>query len=144
MMRFCRALQSGAFLAYGIASAACARSDAPALGAFIPLDSPAAAGSGESNLAVDASGAIHMTWLERLPDSSVAMRYARREGDAWGATRTIASRRDLFVNWADFPSITVTSSGRLLVHWLQRSSAGKYSYDAMLAHSSDQGATWSA
>ncbi len=85
-----------------------------------------------------------MTWLERLPDSSVALRYARRDRDLWDSTRTITTRRDLFVNWADFPSITVTARGRLLVHWLQRSSAGKYSYDAILAHSSDQGRTWSA
>jgi hypothetical protein len=130
-------------LGVGIALAGCARADAPEIGVFTPLDSPAAALSGESNLAVDPSGAIHMTWLERLPDSSVAMRYARRASDAWSPTRTIVTRRDLFVNWADFPSVTVTSSGRVLVHWLQRSATGKYSYDAMVAQSTDQGSTWS-
>lgn len=106
------------------------------------IDSPAATGSGESHLAVDAAGTLHLTWLERLPDSSVAMRYARRTSDRWSAPQTVTAGRNLFVNWADFPSVTVTSSGHLLVHWLQRSSAGKYSYDAMLSQSVDDGATW--
>jgi hypothetical protein len=123
--------------------AACGQAASPAIGTFAALESPARTLSGESHLAVDASGSLHMTWLERLPDSSVALRYARRQGDAWEATRTVVTRRDLFVNWADFPSVTVTTAGRVLVHWLQRSSAGKYSYDAMLAHSSDLGETWS-
>jgi hypothetical protein len=144
MMRSRRALIFVGLLTAGIDFAGCARAEAPEIGAFTSLDSPAALQSGESNLAVDGSGAVHMTWLERLSDSSVALRYARRDRDAWDTTRTIATRHDLFVNWADFPSITVTSSGRLLVHWLQRSSAGKYSYDAMLSHSSDRGRTWSA
>ncbi|MFN8579735.1 MAG: sialidase family protein [Gemmatimonadaceae bacterium] len=111
--------------------------------AFRTVDSPAGPQSGESNLSVDATGTLHMTWLERLPDTTVALRYARRTRDAWDSTRTVAVRRDFFVNWADFPSVIQTASGRLLVHWLQRSSAGKYSYDAMLAHSDDRGLTWS-
>ena len=143
MMRLRRVLRAVGLVSAGMALVGCDRTDAPAIGAFVPIDSPAASPSGESNLAVDASGVVHLTWLERLPDSSVAVRYARREAETWGPTRTIATNRDLFVNWADFPSVTVTSSGRLVVHWLQRSAAGKYSYDAMLAHSTDQGETWS-
>lgn len=122
---------------------ACARkASTPPLNEFQSVQSPAGAQSGESSLATDASGTLHMTWMERLPDSSVALRYARRAGDRWDTTRTIAVRRDFFVNWADFPSVTSTRSGRVLVHWLQRSSAGKYSYDARLASSSDAGASW--
>ena len=57
---------------------------------------------------------------------------------------TVIERRDLFVNWADFPSVIATPSGRLLVHWLQRSGAGRYAYDVRIAQSTDAGATWSA
>lgn len=143
MTRLSRTLPAVGILTAAFAFAGCTQTEAPGVGEFTLLETPAGSLSGESNLAVDPSGALHMTWLERLPDSSVALRYARRDGDVWDATQTIARRHDLFVNWADFPSITVTSSGRLFVHWLQRSSLGKYSYDAMLAQSSDQGRSWS-
>ncbi|MBV6523038.1 MAG: hypothetical protein MNPFHGCM_03205 [Gemmatimonadaceae bacterium] len=131
-------------LAASATIAACGVGAPQEIGAFAPIDSPAAANSGESHLVASSDGTLHMTWLERLPDSTVALRYARRVGDAWDAPRTVTTRSDLFVNWADFPSVAVTSAGRLYVHWLQRSSASKYSYDVMLSQSADEGRTWSA
>jgi hypothetical protein len=107
------------------------------------LPSPAGPQSGEPFLATDASGAAHMTWIERTGDSTHAVRYARLEGDTWSAPSTVIERKDLFVNWADFPSVIATPSGRLLVHWLQRSGNGKYAYDVRIAQSGDRGATWS-
>ena len=107
------------------------------------LPSPAGPQSGEPFLATDASGAIHMTWIERTGDSTHAVRYARLDGDTWSAPSTVIERKDLFVNWADFPSVIATPSGRLLVHWLQRSGNGKYAYDVRIAQSTDRGTTWS-
>lgn len=107
-----------------------------------PLPSPAGPRSGEPFLATDASGAVHMTWIEQTGDSTHAVRYARLDGDAWSAPTTVVERRDLFVNWADYPSVIATPSGRLLVHWLQRSGAGRYAYDVRIAQSADRGATW--
>lgn len=128
-----------------IVAAACAPSEktgsAPSL---TPLASPAVAQSGEPYLAADASGGIHMTWLERTGDSTHAVRYARLDStNTWSAPTTVVERKDLFVNWADYPSVIATPSGRLLVHWLQRSGAGKYAYDVRIAQSGDRGATWS-
>ncbi|MFN8574267.1 MAG: sialidase family protein [Gemmatimonadaceae bacterium] len=123
---------------------ACAReASTPPITEFHLIPGPAGPQSGESSLAADATGTLHMTWLERLPDSSVALRYAQRSGERWDSTRTIAVRRDLFVNWADFPTVSSTASGRVLVHWLQRSTASKYSYDAHLVSSTDAGVSWS-
>jgi len=108
-----------------------------------PLPSPAGPRSGEPFLTTDAAGAVHMTWVDQTDDSTHAVRYARLDGDAWSAPSTIVQRRDLFVNWADFPGVIVTPSGQLLAYWLQRSSGGKYAYGVRVAQSADRGATWS-
>ena len=126
------------------ALAACDSGDrAPAPNALVDLPSPAAVPSGEPFLTTDANGGVHLTWLEKHGDSTYALRYATLAGDTWSAPRTIAERRDFFVNWADFPSVTVTKSGALVAHWLQRRPGGKYSYDAMITQSTDSGRTWS-
>ena len=83
-----------------------------------------------------------MTWIEKTGDSTHAVRYARLDGETWSQPTTVVERRDLFVNWADYPSVIATPSGRLLVHWLQRSGAGRYAYDVRIAQSADRGATW--
>jgi len=113
------------------------------MAAFTELPSPAALRSGEPFLTTDSAGAVHMTWIERTGDSTHAVRYARLDGDAWSTPATIVDRRDLFVNWADYPAVIVTPSGRLLAHWLQRSGTGRYAYDVRVAQSTDRGATWS-
>ena len=90
-----------------------------------PLASPAGPGAAEPNLTVAADGQVYLSWLERAQDSSVALRFARYDGTAWTAARTIRSGRDFFVNWADFPSLAVHPGGALAVHWLQRQGDGK-------------------
>ena len=110
---------------------------------FTSLPSPAGPRSGEPFLATDASGGVHMTWVDKTDDSTHAVRYARLDGDAWSAPSTIVERRDLFVNWADFPGVIVTPSGQLLAYWLQRNGGGKYAYGVRVAQSADRGATWS-
>ncbi len=112
--------------------------------ALAMLPSPAGLRSGEPFLATDDGGGVHMTWIERTSDSSHAVRYARLEGNAWSAPSTIVERADLFVNWADFPAVIATPTGRLVAHWLQRSGQGRYAYDVRVAQSTDRGATWSA
>ena len=124
--------------------AACSSSDRQAPGARIAvLPSPAGPQSGEPFLASDAAGTVHMTWIEKTSDSTYAVRYARLDSATWSRPTTVVERRDLFVNWADYPSVIATPSGRLLVHWLQRSGAGRYAYDVRIAQSTDGGGTWS-
>lgn len=123
--------------------ACAAREEAqPSTPAFTELPSPAGLHSGEPFLASDASGRVHMTWIERSGDSTHAVRYARLEGESWTVPSTVVERRDLFVNWADYPAVIATPSGRLVVHWLQRSGTGRYAYDVRVAQSTDGGATW--
>ncbi|MGQ0649882.1 MAG: exo-alpha-sialidase [Gemmatimonadaceae bacterium] len=106
------------------------------------LPSPVGPRSAEPYLFVDASDRVHMTWIQRTSDSTHAVRYARMEGEAWTPASTIVERRDLFVNWADFPAVIATARGRVFAHWLQRSGTGTYAYDVHVAQSTDHGTTW--
>lgn len=123
----------------------CASADGnpAALGPIDTLQSPAAAGSGEPNLATGPDGRVYLSWLEPVGDSGHALRFSRLDDDAWSAARTIARRSDFFVNWADFPSIVPLSDRTLAAHWLQRSGSARYAYEVRLSRSTDGGETWS-
>ena len=110
---------------------------------MIPGDAPAAAGSAEPNLAVGPDGRVWLTWIERADSLHAVKAAARDDRGTWKQPVTIVARNDLFVNWADFPSMAVLPNGDLVVHWLQRSGPGTYSYDVKIARSTDGGATWS-
>jgi len=108
------------------------------------LPSPAGNDAAEPFVSVDDKGTAYLSWLERQADSSYALRVAtlRAGTSAWSAPREVMRRKDLFVNWADFPSVVPIGEGRLLAHWLQRNGAGTYAYDVRVAESRDGGATW--
>jgi hypothetical protein len=108
------------------------------------MPSPAGPGAAEPNLAATADGRAVLSWLEPTADSAHALRFSVRDADGtWSAPGEILKRRDLFVNWADFPSVVALADGRLLAHWLQRNGTGRYAYEVRLAESRDEGATWS-
>jgi hypothetical protein len=123
----------------------CSQSDYDSV-ALAPIDTlaaPAAAGSGEPNLAVGSDGTIYLTWLEPSGDSAHTLRFATLRDSAWSVPRTIARRSDFFVNWADFPSLVSLPGQQLAAHWLQRSGNARYAYDVRVSRSDDGGATWS-
>ena len=108
------------------------------------LPSPAATLSGEPNLAVDPDGVVHLSWLEPS-EAGHALRFARLEDGAWGPPGTIIDRPDLFVNWADFPSLAFfgDEGSTVAAHWLEMSASGTYTYDVRMAISRDGGESWS-
>lgn len=107
------------------------------------MDPPAAAGAAEPFLSA-AGGNILMSWLEPVAKSDrVALRYARLGAKGWSAPQTIVERNDLFVNWADFPSVVQDEQGVLFAHWLQKTSGATYAYDVRMSISRD-GRTWGA
>jgi len=113
------------------------------------LDPPAKPGSMAPNLAVDGGGkSVLLTWLEpphprvKPQDGNYALRLSRFVGGRWSPPVTIASGKDFFANWADFPSVTSAGRGRLLAHWAAKSAADTYAYDVRLARSADGGKTW--
>lgn len=106
------------------------------------LDPPAAPGAGEPNLTVGPDGRVYLSWIEPAADSAHALRFAVLQDDGWSEPRTIASGRDWFVNWADFPAMAVLPGNRMAAHWLQKSGKGTYAYDVRVAISPDGGVTW--
>ena len=106
------------------------------------LPSPAGPGSGEPNLFL-AGDTLLMSWLEAV-DGEHELRFARLVDDEWTQPVTVIRRPDLFVNWADFPSVIGLPDGTMAAHWLQYSGPGTYSYDVWVSISGDGGTTWSA
>lgn len=107
-----------------------------------PLASPAAAGAAVPRLHATGTGVL-MSWIEPSA-AGHAVRVASLRGGSWSEPATIIEADDLFVNWADFPSVVMATDGALVAHWLQRSGPGTYAYDVMMSRSSDGGRTWSA
>ena len=97
------------------------------------------------NLALSADGGVILSWLEQGEPDAHSLRYSKlgRLDDKWSPPMTVVTRNDLFVNWADVPSLVQTRTGRLLAHWLQKSGDATYAYDVRIAQSVDEGRTWS-
>ena len=111
------------------------------------VDPPARPGALGPNLSLDGK-AVLLSWLEpphpgvKPQDGNYALRLSRLENGRWSQPATVASGKDFFANWADFPSVTPDARGRLLAHWAAKSGGETYAYDVRLALSSDRGRTW--
>lgn len=106
------------------------------------LPSPAGQGSGQPNLAVSPNGRVYLSWIERLGEGRVSLRFSVLEKEKWSAPQTIAEGSNWFVNWADFPSMIALPDGSLAAHWLAKSGPGTFEYDVTISRSFDGGKTW--
>ena len=123
-------------------TATSAKAPAQNASAVTELPSPTGAGAAEPFLFRTRDG-VGLSWLEPVAGTDrTALRFSIHRGGQWSAPRTIVDRNDLFVNWADFPSVIEDAKGTLFAHWLQKSGSGTYSYDVRMASSGDGGATW--
>jgi hypothetical protein len=99
-------------------------------------DVPPAAkpGSGMPNFARSADGHIFLSWIDPSNEKSHALRFSRWTGASWSAPETISEGSGWFVNWADFPAMSIALDGSMLAHWLVRAEAGgKYGYGIRVA-----------
>jgi len=83
-----------------------------------------------------------LSWMEPAEDGT-ALKYSRYEKGSWSKSNSVIDGQDMFVNWADLPSVTPLGGGRLAAHWLQMSADLPYAYDVVYTQSTDSGATWS-
>jgi hypothetical protein len=96
------------------------------------LSSPAVTQSHLSRLTSDTKGQLWLSWVSST-ESNSSLHYAhyddkQPEGEKWSAPRQIAAGNDWFVNWADFPFLSVHDQG-MVAHWLRKRDAGTYDYD---------------
>ena len=104
------------------------------------LPSPAPANSSLSRVVADESGEIYLSWVSQDAEQAT-LAFARLTSEGWGAAKVISEGRDWFVNWADFPVLSVDSSG-MVAHWLQMSATGTYDYDIRARFYAQDKATW--
>lgn len=71
------------------------------------------------------------------------MLYTEYQEGSWSPPRSVVSGIDMFVNWADMPSVQPMGDRKLAAHWLQRSGDATYAYDVVVTHSRDGGQSWS-
>jgi hypothetical protein len=113
----------------------------PFAGPIAEEPSPAPEGSAQPFLHVDRGGRLRMSWLEPRDEGGYRFRIAEYRGMRWTSAATVAEGPTLLANWADVPSIVVTSGDTLAAHWLELG-ATRGSYFVRLRTSPDGGSTW--
>ena len=117
------------------------------------LPSPATRGANGASLARGPEGRLWLSWLDPVPGGGHALRFSTLDAAAgkWSTPRTIATGPNWFINWADFPALTVGPAGRATAVWFVNNPAAHGTaaghdhgpgYRAMLSHTTDAGATW--
>lgn len=107
--------------------------------AEIPV--PVGPGAQDPSLFATNAGEILMSWTEPSEEGH-AVRIASWIDQQWTALMTVTASDQLFVNWADIPSVAAFPDGTLAVHWLQDNGRTAYAYDFTVALSDDGGETW--
>jgi hypothetical protein len=120
--------------------AACAESPPP----FEPVTVSVPAGDGATGPSISGSSELGLvlSWMEK-DDAGAALHFARYVDGQWSKRQTIVEGVDMFVNWADMPSVQPMGDNHLAAHWLEMSADLTYSYDVVFAQSNDGGKSWS-
>jgi hypothetical protein len=100
------------------------------------------AGSAQARLALRPDGRALLSWLEPA-EEGVALRYATFDDGALSPPREVMRGSDLFVNWADLPSVQPITADVWAAHWLRFAPDSAGAYHIATAVSSDSGRTWS-
>lgn len=112
-----------------------------AFSAIAELDPPTGPGAREPSLFAMEDGRILLSWTEPEGEG-MAVRMAIGDAEGWSEARTVVAADDLFINWADFPSVAAFRDGTLAAHWLKESGGSGYDYNVNLALSDDEGRSW--
>lgn len=107
------------------------------------LENPTATDAEAPALAIMPDGRILMSWIETDGPVHASVKTAVLEGSEWSRPVTVAHGDDLFVNYADFPTVAVLPDGTLAINWLQMNGDSYFAYDTYISLSHDDGANWS-
>lgn len=138
-MRFLSMLTTLFLAAVGIV--ACTGAEPPVFGEPSPLPVPAGTNVVGPRFAAGPDGSIVLSWMQR-EESGATLRFSRLKSDKWQAAADVVTDPEMFVNWADLPSVTPLGETHWVAHWLSKSAEETYAYDILLAQSSDKGQSW--
>ena len=128
------------FLIVAFALTGCERTPPEPL-TFTEISSPTGEGSAQQRLSVGGAGAVVLSWLEPSAED-YALKYSILDADGWGEARTVVTGDNLFVSWADTPSVVQISEDAWAAHWGVFQADSYFAFDAVVAFSADGGSTW--
>ena len=74
-----------------------------------------------------------ISWIETVEDTIDLLKVAQIRDDKIVNITEVAKGTDWFVNWADFPEISLFDNGKYITHWLQKSNGSTYDYNIHVA-----------
>ncbi|WOJ92861.1 hypothetical protein R0135_13850 [Congregibacter variabilis] len=104
------------------------------------LPSPAPLNSSLSRVSRDELGGLYLSWVAQ-GDSLAQLAYSKWLDGTWSGPQTISEGANWFVNWADFPVLSM-NGGADVAHWLQSSGEGSYDYDVVASFYDQSQAKW--
>ena len=108
---------------------------------FEIIKNPASTNSSSSNLTSFGEEFI-LSWIELDSKKTARLKMSVWNGLRFDKNILIEESKNMFVNWADIPSIIEAPSGDLYAQWLDRISSKNYSYGVRISRSINQGKNW--
>lgn len=142
MRQLYRQLRLCAALSIALLAACTEPSVPPEFSEPVPLPLPSGQASDGPRISVGPGGQLALSWMDRNEHGGT-LRYTTLEDGKWQAANNVVTDPDMFVNWADIPSVVPLSAGNWLAHWMSKSADSTYAYDVKVSHSGDDGASWS-
>ncbi len=132
-------------LIFFLAGGEVALAQAELFSSITEIELPVVPGAREPSLFAMNDGRILVSWTEPADEpvnKGFAVKTAIGDETGWADPKTVVVSDNLFVNWADYPSVAAFGDGTLAVHWLMENGPSSYTYDVNIALSSDNGNTW--
>lgn len=104
--------------------------------------SPSDSLSAQPFLFTDSKGSVYLSWIESGEGKST-LKFSVLKDEVWSTPQVIATGKDWFVNWADFPMVVSDGGNVMLAHFLEKSAESTFAYDIKVRTSEDKGASWS-
>lgn len=122
--------------------AACSSPNMPADDDAVALSVPGVGATAGPRLSTGTDGTIVLSWME-ADDTGTTLWYSTLADEGWQPRQSVVSGKNMFVNWADLPSVVPMSDKHWAAHWLEMAGALTYSYHVVISQSFDGGVTWS-
>jgi hypothetical protein len=104
-----------------------------------PLALPASGRTDSPQLTPSTGGAV-LSWLEHTGDFAT-LKYASRTESGWSPAQIVVTAKDMFLSWADVPSVLRLSSGAMVASYYPATDPSIEAYNLRLAYSKD-GKSW--